>query len=296
MTLFETTLTIIMTGLMTHIGDGQTAGKDLKSHMVVVRDRDAIQHKRPAFLIIAKADVEEASFAPVGGFYIHFFENYDEISFSGGIKAGAADASQKFQDFTPSLKEPFAKGVIPSDVRSKKPKNKHPNVVAKMFYPEGLLTISAFHTLKGTFDPSDEPPFDRCVPRATSFVAPTTDFVTMTIAHEDGTSSTLKLKPSSRIVMYNQTHGNDDAAGAVHYSNYMGVLRRKYFLFPVELTLPKSDGPCLETPTLPANTTVGALFGLDPTPAGRTDASAEFVPFIRYFISDHPACTNTDYP
>jgi hypothetical protein len=310
MTLFETTLTILMAGLMTHLGDTH----EMKNHVVLVRDVESAEEFAP-YALFREDEVQgtpSSTFKHVGEFWVYLFQPGDEVRFSGAVNHSAdARATERFRDHVISLRRPLTYLAVNPKVKSKDPHQDHSNVIAKLFYPAGTLDIAAYQPRQSSFPVQG--PASGCVPRITKFFSnhANAGSVTMTVAHGDPTKkSSIKLKSGAVIGIVNQAHGVRRAASTSpekdHFRNYMGILVPDV---NPGMMVPDLGGRCTEAPQIKGVTTPAQMMAAYPWPedsmprdaAAGTSAMhhanrATLTPWIDFLIDDHPACTNTDYP
>jgi hypothetical protein len=301
MALFETTgaLAILMTGLMTHMGE-QQSGTEVKTHVVLVKEQNPA-HAVVPYAVFRVMDVDTSSgpppteFVRSGNYYLYEFQDRDEVEFSGGVSPGDAKPTPAFDQYTISLRRPLTNGSINPKPKSKAKNDRHHNVFAKLFYPKGGLGIAYYHPVKASF-PFGGPASD-CVPRVTAFVAETTANIAMTVTHENGQTTVLKLKPTALVGIYNQ-HDGGHAFAKEHFLSYMGILVPSAVL---GLMAPDEGGTCGLTPQLPPNISAVGLLAAYASQHGLAAGSSPAVAAhgsrgLDMVLSDHPACTNTDYP
>lgn len=286
---FATELVILMAGLMTHVGNDTDAGPDRKEYVAIVKD-DHSSHK--PFILI------EERFNNEGEDILYYLKPGDVITFErGGVVSGSAVASEQFVQFVPTLTEPLTNSLLAEAVKKNKD---HDETVARVQYPEGELFVF-FHETKARFVRGNDVVRVQCVPELTAFVTETTGDVTMKITHRNGDYEDYSLKPDSLVEIVNQEHAGD---ASEHFSNYRGMLRRRYLVVRRAMPTVEEDGPCHEIPQLPPNLTLGELPNVflatrlakaNTTKVGSTPTARTGSVFDMR-LSEHPACTNTDYP
>lgn len=301
--LFDTALVILMTGLITHVGNDAVGGPDVKSYAAVVKD-DHSGHK--PFIYV------EGRFTRNGVDIIYELKPGDNITFEG-IAPGGAEATPDFLQDTPSLAEPITQSLIHDAVKMGKD---HDEVVAKLVYPAGALYIVDYHYQQSEFYRGDNLVRTQCVPSLTAFYGESTTPITMIIEHTGGTRTPYDLSDEAIVALVNQAdppqQPTDDEA-TEHFRNYGRLLKRRYAVIPRRTASVKAGCDCLKLPTLPEGTRVRNLATVFLTQYATTLAKpfASVGPAaaatshsgvtshaspIDMRISEHPACTNTDWP
>jgi hypothetical protein len=267
-------LTIMMAGLMTHMGDDTLPGPDMKNGVILVE----AQHHDPTIfiggdqLIPAQSDPYE-------------FELPDdsEVYFSAkGMLDGQAKASNQFQKYTPTLNEPRTNMLVHDDAKKMKKRN---DVAAQVFYPAGELDIRFFQRDKGHFLRNGKTVEVECVPAVTQFTATPipTGNVTMTIVRNGKVLETKTLRADSEVWVTNLPPKDPTLPDAVyerHFQEYRKLMIGKAGVLSEIAIVKRSAERCSAGPILPSRAAA---------------APGPFFP-VHILIDDHPACTNTDYP
>jgi hypothetical protein len=293
--LIKAALVIVMTGLMTHIGDDTVAGPDFKSAAAIVLDKHDTHH-HPT-LMVRKCFVNETDANDVE----YHLQPNDRIKFRHGVSLGYAETSTAFVQYTPSLAEPLTNSLVDEPIKDTA---KHGNVVAWLEYPEGMLDIFWYHTAKAKFFRGSNFVRNQCVPKATYFAATTTDVVFIDIHHDDGSTTTIPLKQDALVEITNQGDiplSTDNVAGSAHFANYSGLLERRFGIVPKDVARVESGTRCEQSPTLSGPITTRRLAARlstqFPTIAAELAMGGDCDDGnVGFEASEHPACTNTDWP
>lgn len=293
----ETMLGIWMFGLMTHVGDDAVGGRDTKRAVALITDRNGMQH-RPWVLII-----DGIPLAPRGRVY--YFQPDDEVTFENGVLSGGAEASSKFQRFTPTLAEPLTNSLIDEPVRERR---RHDGVVAWIHYPKGALDILGLKPNEGKFYRGNNFVRSQCVTAGTQFNTRMYDDVDMYIKHHDRTRTHFDLRGSALLIIVNQPDDDDvtDEEAIPHFANYGQLFERRFGVVPRRLATVREGDPCEDGDALDPDTTFLKLLGPIVTlPRPQTSLNsqshaAHLEPDLSVLlgmrVAEHPACTNTDWP
>ena len=292
MILLDTVFTIYMTGLMTHIGDDRVGGPDLKTHVAVLVDRQHRQH-RPIICVDGEHLYGGDEATPP---YTAELRQGDRIMFEGLI-AGRALASRAFEDYVPTLEEPITNALLHDKPRKDEI---HDDVVASMKFPKGELGIAWYHQYQADFIRDNRIVRSQCVPEATRFTTNSsyTDKVTMRIVHTQGLPTEVDLEPDAVVALWNQPDAEDDQERETHFTNYIGVLKPRFMLGIRHVARVRAGDPCRLGPQRPTPLPMCSPTSLvDPEERhnGMTSAMHKAINVV-IVLSDHPSCTNTDWP
>ncbi len=295
----ETVLVILMLGLMTHVGDEKIGGPDPKNAVAIIADRNNTHHVP---VLYAFTDFSTPPFT-------YHFLPHDRVTFVKGVSAGAARTTCDFRDYTPSILEPLTNSLVDEPVTRAE---RHKSVAAWIDYPEGELGRVGYQPDEANFFRGSDLVRTQCVPAATYFFAKTetNDDILMQIEHDDGEKVEVPLTRNAFIFVVNQPTlplPPTDPIASAHFANYGSVLKRRYGVVPRRIASVAAGDPCTLPGTLPRNTTLGDLaLQFVTTRLLVTDAiralqmqnqlAAATPEVFKIRVSEHPACTNTDWP
>ena len=259
--------TIYITGMATHIGDDSIAGKDLKHGAAFV----VADHHTPVILLAGSQMIPAES-----GIVTIDLQDGDHITLEGGVTAGKAEASIRFQQFVPSLAEPFTNMLMHEDPKKLA---KHSKTIF-LTYPKGDLDIALFHKEQAEFYREGSKVRTQCVPALTEFTASATGNVTLRVKRAKG-DVVRTLEPDAAILIRNDVPSNHTPTPdelEKHFTKYAGVLKKRNIFTPARIATVKAIAtPCDQTPVA-------------------TSATFVVIPGWEPKIADQPECTNTDWP
>lgn len=289
--LFETTVAILMAGLMTHVGNDTIAGEDPKTHVMMARDRTNAAHTPVLWVLTNKLSE------------IIYLKPGDKIRFENLVK-GTAKAQPDFQSYTPSLAEPISHGFL-SDAARKNERDR--NFFASMEYPEGKLSILFYHNNEANFLRRNRVVRHQCVPRFTLFLSEKSnkDHVRMYI--EPSHQGYVELTGGALIFLINQPLHRGPVSNAKaneHFANYGSMVKRRNLVTWPRLAAIEEGDPCGRPAEqkLPDDIYIDDIVGGLSLPAVAlnfqklaTDSSGQKALF-HILLSANPSCTNTDWP
>jgi hypothetical protein len=304
--LAETTLTIWMLGLMTHVGDDTVGGHYPKKAVAVVADRFHVH--QAGMVIVDHFD------HPLSRIQVYEFEAGDDVRFEHGVSAGYAEATDDFERFTPALREPLTNSLLDEPVREVR---RHDAVLAWIHYPEGILEPVGLKYQEARFFRGNDVVRTQCVPASTVFNAPTHDEVRIIITHDNGTREPiLTVDADAFIIVVNEPSLYSAARSvspALHFTNYGALVEPRYGVIPRRIAQIEAGNPCADPKALAEHETafdvLNRIFATKQFAKARqfqlaVPAAARHVShsglgleiLVRILIADDPACTNTGWP